>query len=90
MQMIEHHEWRRTMTYRIDRTALAAFVAAQADSVEATPLPPDLAEAFAQTDEALAGEDLRAVWLGAGLATQVGLALLEAPERFVTRRPVAA
>jgi hypothetical protein len=78
------------MTYRIDRTALAAFVDAQADRVEATPLPDDLVVAFPQTDEDLAGEDLRAVWLGAGLATQIGLALLEAPERFVTRRPVAA
>jgi hypothetical protein len=78
------------MTYRIDRTALAEFVDAQSDRVEATPLPADLVAAFPQGDQDLGGDDLRAVWLGAGLATQIGLALLEAPERFVTRRPVAA
>jgi hypothetical protein len=30
---------------------------------------------------------VRALWLGAGLATHVGLAIFEEPERFVTAVP---
>ncbi len=78
------------MTYRIDRPALDEFVRRQADLVESTPLPADLADLLALDAEDLTPDDLRAVWLGAGLATQIGLALMEAPERFVTHRPAAA
>ena len=46
-----------------------------------------LAEIFgverATGDDALTADELYAVWLGAGLATQVGLALMEQPERFI-------
>ena len=33
--------------------------------------------------ESVSREKVRALWLGAGLATHVGLAIFEEPERFV-------
>jgi len=45
---------------------------------------------FAGEVDGMTADELRAVWLGAGLATQVGLALLEQPDRFITESaPVA-
>ena len=78
------------MRYRIDRAALDAFVARQVDLVESTPLPNEVAQLIADTRDAceMSSHELVAVWLGAGLATQIGLALLEAPERFITGAPV--
>ena len=78
------------MTYRIDRSALTEFVRRQASLVETTPLPADLAGVLAPDADELGPDELHAVWLGAGLATQIGLALLEAPERFITNRPATA
>ena len=74
------------MSYAIDRDALRTFVDRQVALVEATPLPDDLGAAVA-ADAALTAGDLRAVWLAAGLATQIGLVLLDAPERFVRATP---
>ena len=37
--------------------------------------------------ESVSREEVRALWLGAGLATHVGLAIFEEPERFVTTAP---
>jgi hypothetical protein len=71
------------MPYTINRTALDRFVARQVDLVEATPLPDDIRHVVPAADE-LGPDELHAIWLGAGLATQVGLALLETPGRFVT------
>ncbi|MEJ7569328.1 MAG: hypothetical protein WKF41_13805 [Gaiellaceae bacterium] len=34
--------------------------------------------------EAVSREEVAALWLGAGLATHVGLAIFEEPERFIT------
>ena len=34
--------------------------------------------------ENVSRDDVQALWLGAGLATHVGLAIFEEPERFVT------
>jgi hypothetical protein len=70
--------------YRIDREALAAFVAEQVDLVEAGSTPRLLADAVALQEAGLGWDELRALWLGAGLATHVGLAIFEEPERFIT------
>lgn len=71
------------MRYRIDRAALDDFLARQVDIVERTPVPDEVAQLVAGEDETLSADELRAVWLGAGLATHVGLVLLEEPERFI-------
>jgi hypothetical protein len=71
------------MPYQINRAALNDFLARQVDIVERTPVPDDVARLVAGEDETLSADELRAVWLGAGLATHVGLALLEEPERFI-------
>ena len=73
------------MPYSIDRAALDDFLARQLDLVEQTPVPADVDQLVAGTrgENALSADELHAVWLGAGLATQVGLALLEQPERFI-------
>jgi hypothetical protein len=72
--------------YRIDREALAAFVATQVDLVEAGRVPELVAQVveLRLRHESSSREDVRALWLGAGLATHVGLAIFEEPERFIT------
>ncbi len=71
------------MAYHIDRTALLDFVDRQIRLIESTPLPSDIRAIVPAAD--LADDELEGVWLGAGLATQVGLALLDGPEAFVER-----
>lgn len=73
------------MEYRIDREALDAFVTRQVDLVEAGSIPKLLADVVAlrRRHENTSRDDLRAVWLGVGLATHVGLAIFEEPERFI-------
>ena len=70
--------------YRIDREALAAFVAQQVDLVEAGSIPTLLADVVELRDAGLGWDEVQALWLGAGLATHVGLAIFEEPERFIT------
>src|SRR5688500_4100870 len=78
------------MPYRIARAALQAFVERQILLIESTPMAPDLIELL-QDEADLDADRVRAVWLGAGLATQAGLALLPEPERVVVRaRPTRA
>ena len=74
------------MEYRIDREALAAFVARQVDLVEAGLIPELLAQVveLRLRHESVSCDEVRALWLGAGLATHVGLAIFEEPERFIT------
>ena len=74
------------MEYRIDREALAAFVARQVDLVEAGSIPKLLADVveLRLRHESVSRDEVRALWLGAGLATHVGLAIFEEPERFIT------
>ena len=74
------------MEYRIDREALASFVARQVDLVEAGSTPSLLAQVveLRLRHESVSREEVRALWLGAGLATHVGLAIFEEPERFIT------
>ena len=78
------------MPYRIERASLRSFVERQIVLIESTPMPPDLVGLLRDEDD-LDTDAVRAVWLGAGLATQIGLALLNEPERFVvpTRPPGA-
>jgi hypothetical protein len=71
------------MAYRIDRTALLDFVDRQIRLIESTPLPSDIRAIVPAAD--LGDDDLEGVWLGAGLATQVGLALVDGPEVFIER-----
>jgi hypothetical protein len=72
--------------FRIDREALAAFVARQVDLVEEGAIPPLLAQVveLRLRHESVSRDEVRALWLGAGLATHVGLAIFEEPERFIT------
>jgi hypothetical protein len=72
--------------YQIDREALAAFVGRQVDLVEAGAIPKLLAEVveLRLRHESVSRDEVRALWLGAGLATHVGLAIFEEPERFIT------
>jgi len=69
------------MPYRIARRALHDFVDRQLLLIAATPLPDDLRAALAGAD--LGDDELAAVWLAAGVATQIGVAIVEEPERFV-------
>ena len=71
------------MTYRIARDALVDFVDRQIHLIETTPLPPDLRSIVPAPD--VGDDDLAGVWLGAGLATQLGLAIVDRPEVFVER-----
>jgi hypothetical protein len=76
------------MSYQIDRPALTSFVLGQASLVETTPLPSGL-DVPHDLDE-LTLDDVRAIWLRVGISTQIGRALLDAPERFVSDRPTLA
>jgi hypothetical protein len=75
--------------YRIDREALEVFVAEQVALVESVSIPRLLVDVveFRHASESVSREEARALWLGAGLATHVGLAIFEEPERFVTAAP---
>jgi hypothetical protein len=83
------------MEYQVDREALAEFIARQIELVESLSIPNLLAEVveLRLRHESVGREEARALWLGAGLATHVGLAIFEEPERFVIARepaPLAA
>ncbi len=78
------------MTCQIDRPALVDFVRRQASLVETTPLPTDLTDLHPIDADDLTLDDLRAVWLGVGISTQIGRALIETPERFITDQPATA
>ena len=74
------------MDYRIDQEALAEFVARQVALVESAPIPKLLGDVveLRLRHENVSRDEVQALWLGAGLATHVGLAIFEEPERFVT------
>ena len=73
---------REGMLYRIDREALSEFLTRQLDIVEGT-RPSVALDELAPADP-VDRDETRAAWLGAGLATHVGLAIFEEPEQFVT------
>lgn len=71
------------MSLTIDREALCAFVGRQATLVER--LPGEAADAAdAGYGDWLDPAELEAVWLAAGIATFIGQAIAEEPERFIT------
>ena len=83
------------MEYRVDREALGGFISRQVELVESIPLPRLLADVveLRLAHENVNRDEVRALWLGAGLATHVGLAIFEEPERFITAHepaPLAA
>ena len=73
------------MEYRIDREALAEFISRQVARIEAASIPKLLADVVELRfrHEAVSRDEVAALWLGAGLATHVGLAIFEEPERFI-------
>ncbi len=71
----------------IDRQALVDFVRPPGLARRDDTAPNDLADEAPLDADDLTLDDLRAVWLGVGISTQIGRALIEAPERFVTDRP---
>ena len=77
------------MEYRIDREALDEFISRQVELVEATSVPKLLADVveLRLRHESVSRDEMQALWLGAGLATHVGLAIFEEPERFITAAP---
>jgi hypothetical protein len=77
------------MEYRIDREALDEFVGRQVELVESASIPKLLTDGveLRLPHESVSRDEVRALWLGAGLATHVGLAIFEEPERFVIAAP---
>lgn len=73
------------MEYRVDRIALDEFIARQVELVESIEIPKLLADVVELRlgHESVGRDEVRALWLGAGLATHVGLAIFEEPERFI-------
>ena len=72
------------MECRIDREALNEFIRRQVELIESAAIPKLLSDVVELES---ASDDACALWLGAGLATHVGLAIFEEPERFVTAVP---
>lgn len=74
------------MEYRIDRQVLDEFIARQVEFVESASIPTLLVDTSEPRfrHESVSRDGVYALWLGAGLATHVGLAIFEEPERFVT------
>ena len=77
------------MEHRIDRDALDEFIGRQVALVEAVAIPKLLADVveLRLRHESVSRDEVRALWLGAGIATHVGLAIFEEPERFITAAP---
>jgi hypothetical protein len=68
--------------YRIDREELSDFLARQVRLVEG--LPVEAAEAAAESyGDGLDDAEREAVWLAAGIATFIGQAIADEPERFI-------
>jgi hypothetical protein len=70
------------MRYRIDRDQLWEFLARQVRLVERLPI--EAAEAAADGySDGLDDSEREAVWLAAGVATFIGQAIADEPERFI-------
>ena len=74
------------MEYRIDLDALANFISREVKLIEGASIPKLLADVveLRLRHEVASRDEVAALWLGAGLATHVGLAIFEEPERFIT------
>ncbi|MGI9187781.1 MAG: hypothetical protein ACR2J9_09780 [Gaiellales bacterium] len=69
----------------IQRDALHAFIDRQLLKIETTPIPPELAGLGAS--ERLQPDEIHALWFGAGIASQIGMALTLDPGTFVDPWP---
>ena len=70
------------MKYRIDQEQLSEFLIGQARLVER--LPVEAREAAAEGyEDGLDDAEREAVWLAAGIATFIGQAIVDDPERFI-------
>jgi hypothetical protein len=70
------------MRYRINRQELSEFLAQQVQLVECLPI--EAAEAAADGyGDGLDDTEREAVWLAAGIATFIGQAISDEPERFI-------
>jgi hypothetical protein len=74
------------MRYEIDLEALLDFVTSQAERIEMAAVAEQYSglAAPALSGERASADELRVLWLAAGLATHVGLAIFREPERFIT------
>ena len=70
------------MKYRIDQDELWEFLARQARLVERLPVEATQAAADGYSD-GLNDSEREVVWLAAGVATFIGQAIADAPERFI-------
>ena len=70
------------MRYRIDQDQLWEFLARQAKLVEGLPAEATQAAADGYSD-GLDDSEREAVWLAAGIATFIGQAIADEPERFI-------
>ena len=70
------------MRYRIDQDQLWEFLARQARFVERLPMEATEAAADGYSD-GLDASEREAVWLAAGVATFIGQAIADEPERFI-------
>ena len=70
------------MRYRIDHEELSAFLARQVRLVEHLPAAAEEAAADGY-GAGVDGAELEAVWLAAGIATFIGQAITDEPERFI-------
>lgn len=68
------------------RDRLHQFVDLQLDHVLATPVPPDMAALGAS--ESYTPDQVHALWVGAGIASQIGVALWLDPGVFVEPWPI--
>ena len=71
------------------REALADFINRQVEIDEATSVPKPLVDVveLRLRHESVCGDEVRRMWLGAGLATHVGLVIFEEPEQFIAPVP---
>jgi hypothetical protein len=74
------------MRCEIDLDALVAFIACQVEKIDAAAVALPLSGLGERTlpGEHASTDELRVLWLAAGLATHVGLAIFREPERFIT------
>ena len=70
------------MRYRIDQDQMWEFLARQAKLVERLPAEATQAAADGHSD-GLDDSEREAVWLAAGIATFIGQAIADEPERFI-------
>jgi hypothetical protein len=72
--------------YEIDFDALVDFVTSQTEKIEAAAVAEQYSGLGSPTipGDSTSADELRVLWLAAGLATHVGLAIFREPERFIT------